>query len=276
MKSTTVTCLSLSVLTALAGQAAAEEIHETATLDRASGKTEAGADLSFVSDFDEGFVSRLDLHGQWMHKSGFGAYGQLAVSRAFLEDNGITEPIDDISLSNLELGGQYKKSLSNELSLVAHAGLTLPTAQNDIGPFLTNVISSQRRFNDLVNAIPEITAMRLGVSPTWQRGALFVRADLGVDVILDAGDLMETPDPIGHANLAVGAKSGKLSGAVELVTLFATGDVDDDDGRFQHTGALSVRYDAGKVSPTLAIVSPLDDGARGEVLTVGAGVSAKF
>ena len=255
--------------------ASADEIHETATLDRASGETGAGADLSFVSDFDEGFVSRLDLHGQWMHESGFGAYGQLAVSRAFLDDNGLTEKIDDIAISNLEIGGQFKRSLSKELTLVGHLGLTLPTSSNDIEPFFTNIISSQRRFNDLVNAIPDLTAIRLGVSPTWTRGALFARADLGVDVVVDS-DLMETPDPIGHANLAVGMKSGKLSGAVEMVTMFQTGDVSDDEDRFQHTAALSLRYDAGQFSPSLAIVSPLDDGSRGELLTVGAGVSAKF
>ncbi|MBA2541433.1 MAG: hypothetical protein H0V17_17460, partial [Deltaproteobacteria bacterium] len=261
-----------------AGVAAADEqLHETATLDRASGQSGAGADLSFVSDFDDGFVSRLDLHGQWMHRSGFGTYGQLAVSRAFLDDSATIEPIDTFALSNLEVGGQYRGALSSELSIVAHVGLTLPTAQNDGAAFLTNLVSSQRRFNDLVNAIPELTAIRLGVSPTWQRGAVFVRADLGLDVIVDHSDEMESsPDPIGHANLAIGARRGKLSGAAELVTVFSTGDVSEGAERFFHTGALSFRYDAGQVSPSLTIVTPLDDGARGDSVTVGAGVSAKF
>jgi len=269
-------CLPTSLVLAFAGQASAEEIHETATLDRASGQTGAAADLSFVSDFDAGFVSRLDLHGQWMHASGFGTYGQLAVSRAFLDDSATIEPIDTFALSNLEVGGQYRRALSSELSIVGHIGLTLPTAQNEGGAFLTNLMSSQRRFNDLVNAIPEITAIRLGVSPTWKRGAVFARADLGLDVIVDHADEMESPEPVGHANLAIGARSGKLSGAAELVTMFSTGDVSEGADRFIHTGAVSFRYDAGQVSPSLTIVTPLDDGARGESLTVGAGVSAKF
>ncbi len=42
-----------------------------------------------------------------------------------------------------------------------------------------------------------------------------------------------------------------------------------------HTGALSLSYNAGSFSPNLAIVTPLDAG-RGESLSVGAGVSAKF
>lgn len=270
--------LPVSLVAALSGVASAEEIHETATLDRASGQTGAGADLSFVSDFEEGFVSRLDLHGQWLHESGFGAYGQLAVSRAFLDDNeltALTGSIDAISISNLELGGQYKRALSKELTIVGHLGVTLPTSKNEPEELITNVISAQRRFNDLVNSIPELTAIRLGVSPTWQRGALFARADLGVDVIVDS-DFMEQPDPVAHANLAIGARNGKLSGAVEMVTMIATGDVAEDADRFQHTAALSLRYNAGQFSPSLAIVSPLDDGGRGESLTVGAGVSAKF
>lgn len=255
--------------------ASAEEIHATATLDRATGDTGAGADLSFISDFEEGFVSRLDLHGQWMHQSGFGAYGQVAVSRAFLGDN-LTPglELDTISLSNVELGGQYKRALSNELTIVGHAGLVLPTAQDEPGAFITNVLSSQRRFNDLVTAIPDLTALRLGVSPTWQRGAVFARADLGVDVILDSE--MESTDPVAHANVAIGARQGKLSGALELVTMFATGDVSEGADRFLHTGALSLSYNAGSFTPNLAIVTPLDDAGRGEALSVGAGVSAKF
>lgn len=268
--------VSLSLLS-LVSVASADELHETATLDRATGATGAGADLSFISDFEEGFVSRLDLHGQWMHPSGFGAYGQVAVSRAFLDDN-LTPglELDTISLSNVELGGQYKRALSNELSIVGHAGLVLPTAQSEAGAFITNLLSSQRRFNDLVTAIPDLTALRIGVSPTWQRGAVFARADLGLDVILDSSDQMESSDPVAHANLAIGARQGKLSGALELVTMMATGDVSDGADRFLHTGALSLSYDAGSFTPNLAIVTPLDDAGRGDSLSIGAGVSAKF
>ena len=263
-------------LLSLVSVASADQLHETATLDRATGETGAGADLSFISDFEEGFVSRLDLHGQWMHQSGFGAYGQIAVSRAFLGDN-LTPglELDTVSLSNVELGGQYKRALSNELSIVGHAGLVLPTAQNEASAFITNVLSSQRRFNDLVTAIPDLTALRVGVSPTWQRGAVFARADLGLDVILDSGEEMST-DPVAHANVAIGARQGKLSGALELVTMIATGDVSDGADRFLHTGALSLSYDAGSFTPNLAIVTPLDDTGRGESLSIGAGVSAKF
>jgi hypothetical protein len=277
MRTVTALLIPTSLLFATSRDAVAEEIHETATLDRASGTTGAGADLSFVSDFDDGFVSRLDLHGQWLHQSGFGAYGQLAVSRAFLDSTELGQDIDTIALSNLEIGGQYKRALSSELTIVGHAGLTLPTAQSETGAFFTNLASSQRRFNDLVNAIPDLTAIRLGVSPTWQRGAVFARADLGLDIVVDSSDQMEeNPEPIAHANLAVGMRNGKLSGAIELVTMASTGDISEGADRFIHTGALSLRYDAGQFSPTLAIVSPLDDGSRGDSLTLGAGVSAKF
>src|SRR5262245_57010650 len=93
-------------------------VHEFATLDRASGTSGAGADLSYVTtsgdDGGGGGVSRLDLHGQYMIRDGFGVYGSFALSKAFLSsDDPLGQMLlDEINgatgMSNLELGGQYR------------------------------------------------------------------------------------------------------------------------------------------------------------------------
>jgi hypothetical protein len=260
-------------------------LHELTTLDRATGQTGVGADLSYTTgDLGdlEGGASRIDLHGQYMLRSGVGVYGAFAVSKAFLDakdpaNQMFADAINDATaLSNLELGLQMRRQLRGDLALVGHAGITLPTAQDDdFGAVLTNLMSAPRRFTDLVTAIPDTTALRLGISPIWSRGALFARADLGVDVIVDEPE-MSSSDPIVHANLAVGGRSGKLSGALELVTLGTTGTIDEDQDRFLHTAAISLRYDAGRFAPNLTVVTPLDDSGRGELITVGAGVAATF
>ncbi|MEO8701451.1 MAG: hypothetical protein ABI867_15500 [Kofleriaceae bacterium] len=280
------TTITVSLLLASTSIATADDrIHDFATLDRATGSSGAGAELSFITgDLDElkGAISRLDLHAEYVLPSGFGAYGAFAVSKAFLSakdpaDQMFADAIGDATaISNLELGAQYRRKLNDELTIVGHAGLSLPTASDDDpGAFLTNVLSSPRRFNDLVTAFPEITTLRVGISPIWHRGAVFARADLGADIVLDE-PAMTTANNIFHANLAVGARTGKLSGALELVTLGTTEDVSDDEDRFLHTGALSLRYDAGRFAPSLSIVTPLDDGGLGEIISIGAGVAAAF
>jgi hypothetical protein len=284
IRKTTMAALAFTSLVpavALADEAPA--LHDFATLDRASGQTGAGADLSIVTgDFGDdvsGAVSRLDLHGEYVHASGFGAYGSFAVSKAFLDSSDpFAEMANDATaMSNLELGGQYRRALSSELDLVAHVGLALPTAQNDdLGAIITSSLSMPRRLNDLVTAVPDLTTLRIGVSPTWHEGALFLRADVGADIALDEAEGMDM-DPLMHANLAAGMRRGKFSGAVELVTIATTGDVGEGEDRYVHTAGLSLAYDLGRVSPSLTVVAPIDDAVGGgDVFAIGAGVGATF
>jgi hypothetical protein len=101
------------------------------------------------------------------------------------------------------------------------------------------------------------------------------RADLGADVFLDQPEMAEL-DPIVHANLAIGGRAGRLSAALELVTIATTGDVADGDDRFLHTATLGARYDLGRFAPSLAVTTGLDDAARGESIAITAGVGAAF
>jgi len=275
------------VLTLAATSAFADDattVHEFAALDRASGATGAGADLGFVFDTSGGdaggFASRLDLHGEYVDPhSGFGAYGAIGISRAFLSSSDpltsmLVDQINaDTGLTALELGGQFHRALSGGLGIIAHVGVALPTASTGNGA-LANLVS-QSRINDLVVAFPELTTARIGVSPTWRHGALFARADLGIDIVLDHPSGMNI-DPVVHGNVAVGARSGKLSGALELVTIATTGTVDDGQDRFLHTATLGGRYDLGRFSPALAITTGLDDASRGNSIAVTGSMAARF
>lgn len=277
----------LFTVTALAaGTAAADPATDAITLsalDRASGTTDAGVDLAFVfgtgeSDLD-GFASRLDLHGQYLHASGFGAYGALGVSRAFFssEDPGNDMLVDAINdetgLTNLELGGQYARTLTSDLDLVAHVGVALPTASDGLG-VLANGVSQYHRMNDLVLVMPETTTLRVGVSPVFHRGMLFARADLGADIPVDSPAEMEL-DPLIHANVAVGLRRGKLSAALEVVNVATTGDADSLGDRFINVATVGARYRLGRYAPSIAISTPLDEG-RGDVIAVQGALTASF
>jgi hypothetical protein len=256
-------------------------VHDYAALARASGQTGAGADVSFVTgDFGalDGAISRLDLHGEYVHASGFGAYGSFALSKAFLDGAGGDELEDVTARSNLELGAQYRRAVRDDLDLVAHAGVSLPTAQgaDDLPAFLVNTLSVQRRLDDYVTAFGDVTALRLGVAANYRKGMWFARAEVGADVALDEPMGVEL-DPIVHGNAAVGARLDKVSIAGELVTLASTGDVDDGQDRFLHQAAISASYDLGTVRPSLMVAMPLDDSmGRGDVWSVGGGVAASF
>jgi hypothetical protein len=161
----------------------------------------------------------------------------------------------------------------------------LPTSSDDFDAFANLLATAVARPTDYVTAYPDVTWLRAAVVPTFQRGALFVRADVGADIaVLDTEDVEY--DVIGHANLGVGVRTGRVSITGELQNVAALGESDDEEfgededmdlsERFVHTAALSLRYHAPQVEPFIAVSSPLDDGARGEFVTVSAGISAPF
>lgn len=254
-----------------------ESVHDFATLDRATGSSGAAVDASFIlGKAPLPTVQRLDLHGEWMHASGLGLYGAIGVSRMSLDAMGV-DLGSETALSNGEIGVQARRRVG-EFSLGARAGLTLPTASGGDAGAIVNIIAGQRRYTDMITAMPDVTAARLGVSAMWQRGMLFARADLGADIALSQPDALDV-SPILHGNLALGARTGRLSGALELVTVATTGTLDENDERFKHSAALSLRYapaGIGGLVPSLNVVTPLDDNERGELFSIGGSLSRSF
>ena len=120
---------------------------------------------------------------------------------------------------------------------------------------------------DLATAGPNTTWMRLGVSPTYHRGPVFLRTDLGVDVaVADA----HGANVLEHVNFGAGIEHKGFAATAELQTLFTT------KGESFQVAGLSARYQGKWVSPYAAVSTPLDDGVRGNVVTVTTGLTLPF
>ncbi len=260
-------------LTALSSFAFADEplAPDFATLDRQSSHSTFGVDMGIttIDDVDAEFA-RIDLHGQYVLPEGYGVYGNLPMTTAFIDDED-----NETAIGNLELGGMYNIRVRPDMNLNLHAGLLLPTADDDFAGVFTNVFGSFGRITDLATSAPESTWLRVGVSPTLRSGNLFARADLGFDVAVDSPESSDT-NTLLRANVGAGIDLGQVAVMGEVVTL-GNLDADDDDEQFIHTGAVTARFDAGNdIAPSISISTPLDDDARGEAWTLTAGVHARF
>jgi hypothetical protein len=227
-----------------------------------------GFDRGVDGDNDDSVVSRFELRWQYVARVGIGGYVAIPAGSEHFVDG--KDPGD--ALGNLQLGGLFQRQLSSDLDLGVSAGLALPTAPDPSTRLgRTNLTSTlAMRPADYATAIGDATLLRASLSPTYQRGDLYLRVDGGVDVPLDStetGDL----DALAHVNLGVGAILGKVSASAELQTLAMLA---ADGDEWLHTAAVSLRYWGRRLSPLLAVSSPLDDRLRGEIVTVTLGVSA--
>jgi hypothetical protein len=247
-----------------------------ATLDGAGDGSRLNAELS-LARFEEATFARTSLLGQYVGAAGLGGYAGIDAVMAFDDES------DDSyeSLGNLQVGGLFRRSLGPALDVGARVGLVLPTASSEAFDGFAHIVATGiARPTDVVTSYPDATWLRLAASPTFHRGAFFARADVGVDVaILDAEQIGF--DAVGHANLGIGGRTGKLSATAELQNVFVLGEERDEledamslSDRFVHTAGVSLRYHASRVEPFVAVSSPLDDRLRGEVITVTAGITA--
>jgi hypothetical protein len=280
---TILSSLLVSTTALVASPALADEPAATsfATVGSASDGSRVTAELgvTFVDDLS---VVRSAITGQYLGAAGLGGYVGISGALGMIDEED-SETLE--SLGNLELGGLYRRALTPELDLGLRLGVVLPTSSDDFDAFANLLATAVARPTDYVTAYPDVTWLRAAVVPTFQRGALFARVDVGADIaVLDTEDVEY--DVIGHANLGVGVRSGRVSITGELQNVAALGENDDEEfgegeemdlsERFVHTAALSLRYHAPTVEPFVAVSSPLDDGARGEFVTVSAGISAPF
>lgn len=253
-----------------------------ATVGSASDGSRVTADLAFTAG-DGIDAVRTTINGQYLGAAGLGGYvgisGAVGIVDDFEDDSETVE-----SLGNLELGGLYRRALTPELDLGLRLGVVLPTSSEDFDAFANLLATAVARPTDYVTAYPEVTWLRAAVVPTFQRGALFVRADVGADIAILDTEYIEYA-ALGHANLGVGVRSGRVSvtGELQNVGVFGEDENEFEDSeemslgeRFIHTAALSLRYHAPGVEPFITVSSPLDEETRGEFVTVAAGVSAPF
>lgn len=262
----------------LAAAPAWGQVPAFATLDRGDSTSRVGLDVgaSFLDDeaFGGGGTAlRFDVHGQYIHASGFGGYGLLPLSYASFENEAVD---DEMALGNLEVGGLYALP-AGPTTAVLRLGLTLPTASEELEGALANAAAVRPRGTDVATFSPESVWLRLGGSLLARSGNLFVRGDLGIDVPLtedyeiDLGlfDVQVELDPLIRFNVGGGVVAGPAAIMAELVNIYFTGDaVDDtdpedgDDQELEHNLALTGRYFEGNIQPSLSFVLALDDNAR--------------
>lgn len=264
-----VICGSIVGLLALAAPAWAQQHADTkayrapafVTLDKVG--TRSGMTLSFSSSSygDDGpdFNGRFDLRAQLMDAHGFGGYAVLPFSVVNVGDE------TETGVGHFELGGFYRVSGASA-PFVVRAGFFLPSATGANAAI--NGITGWGRFTDAVGLLPETTSFRLSGSHMRRMGQLFVRADLGMDVIVDPSDGTQF-DPFVRGNLGVGFDSTHYAATVEFVTLATT--LDDVDDRFQHTLAFSAHLQTRSLEPYVALVAPFGDGDGGPNVIIALG-----
>ncbi|MCA9545206.1 MAG: hypothetical protein KC613_12470 [Myxococcales bacterium] len=177
------------------------------SMDRQRGASLMGvrADLSVYDDIrgqsnnyggNSDTYIRTEIYGQYTGQL-IGYYGHLHLAH-WLPEDGENQTV----LSNIELGGFMTRRFTGN-NVILRVGLVLPTAQDDDGTGKHALVQNAwGRLSDMTVAVPKMTALRLSASPYVRGGAVFFRADFGVDFVLPSGaDLTIVP----RGNLGVGA-----------------------------------------------------------------------
>lgn len=260
----------VAVVAGAAPPALAQRAPDMTTLDRGDGITKLGLDGGLVGvdalPFDT--VLWFELHGQYVTPSGLGFYGAAPLWLSMGDDDD-PQPgspgdppgdQDGAALGNLEAGGLYVIS-GPKLSWVFRGGVALPTASDGIAEGLTRFFGVWPRLTDWALIVPEATYLRASASPLYHSDRLFLRADLGFDLVLvDDTDL--APNLL-RANFAGGVDLGLVALSLELVNLVSLDDFDDDgEESMLHTLTFAVRFMTRRFEPFIALGAPLDDSAR--------------
>jgi hypothetical protein len=241
------------------------------TIDRGDRDSRVGIDFS-VTAFDNATGYRFDLHAHHVTPEGFGGYALLPISYGSFDSSLID---NEMAVGNVEVGGLYLVPAAS-FDLVLRGGLTLPSAPRQFSKFSANAVSVRPRLTDIVTITPQSVWLRLAGSLLGQRGSLFYRADLGVDVPLTRSFEIEAfpinlevdLDPLVRLNLGGGVIAGPVAIIGELVTIANTGDypgggpVAGGDQNFEHNFALSIRLWDASVQPSASFVLALDDDAN--------------
>ena len=230
-------------------------------------QAETHLDLAFQLVMPEQLdVLRTDLYGE-VAFGAFGGYLAIPITRS-LEDD-----IDVSEVGNVELGllAHYG---DEELSIVGHAGFSVETIDiTTLEEFLVLGIGGLPRAQDIwASSLPEVSTLRLGLTPRAQVGPVFGQVDLGIDfLMIDGGEDLQSY----HLGVGVGIELPfvELTGEVVHVDLI------DPDPLFVNAD-FDVQTVSVSATVTLAIVRPFvsyttffDDT---DVHVVGTGLSLVF
>lgn len=246
-------------------------------IDQLDASTAAGTELSYIRvnttpGVENPTLLRSVVHARYVDaERGLGGYVRLPFTYLRAPGGGTVETTTDVG--DLEVGAIYSPRINQSgTGIILHAGVTLPTGETDeagaVGTF-----ASLLALPDLYNALPRGTTMKLGMSPRFRAGPVFIRLDLGLDWNFDAKEAAVSKAV--HFDAGVGADLEPFALMLESENVALLAD-DMRNGSTLSAFALSARYTAGTVSPYLALVVPVDhDISQFLKLAVTAGVEIR-
>jgi len=244
-----------SVLVPSTALASPDTTFDPLSMDRQTFRSTVNVDFGYEFWDDPPLVNDitvfgLTIAGQYMAPSGVGGYAAIPLSYVSIDSPLFDD--SEFAVGNIELGGVYAKKVRHNTSLVFHAGVALPTADDD-GAGGLQAYASVPRYGDLVQRWPNSTWLRLGFSPMGREGKLFWRADVGLDFALDDDNGGGDISPILRLNIGGGIDLGSVSLLGELVTNIVDSDGDDTASTF----TLGARFASGNLRPGIGLLFPI-------------------
>lgn len=256
---------------------------QTFSMDRQRAQNELGIRMDFGFAKQAGEVTsdesyfRAEVHGQ-LYMNDWGAYLSLPMARSMSSLDGASL---NTALGNLELGGFHNMTMK-WMDLILRFGAVVPTADRDVKAFGTSALANYGRVTDHINVQPGIIGVRASASPVLDWGVIFLKADVGVDMVFGVGDepTVDRFQSYFRGNIGLGANFGIVSIAVESVNLVTMADSKLMFGSRQRgqsihaiTGGLWAHL--GWIHPYVSFSAPVDALSQrdyGFVFTLGADV----
>ncbi len=229
---------------------------EFAALDRMAANSRLGVQTDFTHESgSEDMLPRTEIFGRYQFDRNIGIYGQFPIVHMM---GGKTE--NETAMGNLEMGAHLRLPLGGA-AVMFRLGACLPTSHIEDRNAEALMRNAWPRLTDFAQQIPEVTTLRASISPTAAAGAFFFRADVGVDLLLDADE--RDSMVLLRANVGVGAWIEKVAVTAEFVNLGNAEELTDD--AFAHSLSVSVRHGVLYT----AMTAPIDEDRLIYAWTVG-------
>lgn len=232
----------------------------------------------FISGNGEGRSLRTDLYLQ-AGAAGLAGYVALPVASAFADGQSETR------LGNVELGALAWWEL-DATDLVVRLGFAAPTSDPSFEDQLVLASGFWGRLTDIATVLDvDSWALRASFSPLWGSETVFLRADVGVDVVIPVAEtvavdlggfrvgLRRDTAAMLRLNGGIGVRAAPVAFTLELVNVVWLTDAAD---RSWNGLTLAVHLDLAPVRAHVGAVVPLDADLVGEIAVFTTGAGAVF
>jgi hypothetical protein len=178
-----------------------------------------------------------------------------------------------IEAGNLELGALYEFS-GPLMSLLLKVGGTLPTSATSDQAFVAAKKVRWARISDFATSVPGFAALRLSGSTLVPAGILYIRGDIGFDLLIPLVSDNEVSTSF-RANLGLGFRYSLFGASLDYATQVPVnkGTVDYSDGLFNHSLGFYLRVRTRWIQPWLGFSAPLNEK---DIYTFSVGLSTRF